>query len=118
MSALGERAARVRVAHDAAFCSGCFTGAQEGVRFVDFDAALDRGSVVTDMGALVGTLDDLYLCEACVRAGMEALALRPQASANQLREIRRLERELDAVRSYARDLEATLAKRPELGKGK
>lgn len=77
-----------------AFCVGCWQGAQDNVRFVDFDAAFDGGQLVEERdGAVVTRIaaDDLHLCEACVRAAAQALALKPDLHAKQVREIRRLE---------------------------
>lgn len=92
MSAATEVSARVRRSDPRpSHCSGCFRGAEEGVDFIDFDTAIDRGSIVTPEGALVGTLDDLHLCAACVREAAQVLELKPDLHARQLREIRRLE---------------------------
>lgn len=98
-------------------CAACFQGGQASVRFVDFDAAIDRGTIVDDQNAVLDGIDDLHLCESCVRAAADVLALKPAVQAGQAREIRRLELSNDRWRQYAHDLEATLQTRPEPGPG-
>jgi hypothetical protein len=82
-------------------------------RFVDFDAAHDGGTFINDQVGFVAGSDDLHICEQCMRAGMEALALKPEVSTNQLREIARLEAAVSHWQEYAKRLEATLEDRPE-----
>lgn len=53
------------------FCSAC--GNQESVRHVDFDAACDRGYGKAE--AVSVALDDLILCEGCVKRGAEILGI-------------------------------------------
>lgn len=98
-------------------CAACFQGAREGVRFVDFDAAIDRGTFVNEQNAVLDGIDDLHLCEACVRSATEVLALKPAVQAGQAREIRRLELSVERWQQYARDLEATLKGRPDPARG-
>jgi hypothetical protein len=116
LSAAAEIAQRVRLSDPRpSHCAACFRGAEEGVRFVDFDAAIDRGQRVVERDGAVWereSIDDLHVCDACVRQAAECLAIRPQASANQLREIRRLETENAGMREYIQRLEATHASRP------
>jgi hypothetical protein len=96
------------------YCSACL-GAASGTRFVDLDAAYDGGAFVgREMQDYIVGTDDLHLCESCVRDAAETLALKPQAHAEQAREIRRLTTAVDHWRDYARTLEATLEGRPEL----
>lgn len=117
MSAAAELVSRVRISSPRpAHCSACFRGAEEGVRFVDFDAGIDRGQRVVERDGVVWereSIDDLHVCESCVREATEVLALKPQVSANQLREIRRLELAVEHWQAYAKRLEATLKDRPE-----
>ena len=117
MSATAELAQRVRLSDPRPDrCAACFRGAEEGVRFVDFDAAIDRGQVVTEVDGGVlhrESIDDLHLCEACVRSAAEVFAIKPQIHSNALREIKRLEIERDHWRSYAKRIEATVAERPK-----
>lgn len=94
-------------------CAACFRGADASVTFVDFDAAIDRGTFVNEQNAVLEGIDDLHLCEACVRAAAEVLALKPALHARQIREIKRLEAENEHWREYAKDLEASIGERPE-----
>lgn len=52
-------------------CSACF--AQQNIRHVDFDAACDRG--YSDGVAVEVAMDDLILCENCVKNGAAALGI-------------------------------------------
>jgi hypothetical protein len=72
-------------------CSACMSAPTEGVRFVDFSAAFDGGAIVGPSGEAIRSLDELHLCEPCLRAAGEALAFKPELHARQLQEIRRLE---------------------------
>lgn len=94
-------------------CSACFRGADATITFVDFDAAADRGLLTNEQGWVLDSLDDLHLCEPCVRAGAELLALKPEVQTAQAREIRRLETAVEHWQKYAMDLEATVAERPD-----
>ena len=97
-----------------AFCSGCLRGADETIRFVDFDAAFDAGAFVDrTTQAYVEGSDDLHLCENCVREAVERLDLKAELHQNQLREIRRLEIENEHWRDTARRAQAELAKQQE-----
>lgn len=82
-------------------CAACFRGAEADVRFVDFDAAIDRGSFVGPGGVLTGAIDDLHLCEACVQQGAEAIAYKAQLHRRQLNEIRKKELQVDHWRDTA-----------------
>jgi hypothetical protein len=53
------------------FCSAC--GNQESVRHVDFDAACDRGYGKAE-GVQIA-LDDLILCEGCLKRGATILGI-------------------------------------------
>ena len=109
-----ELATRFRVSDPKpSHCAACFRGADETVKFIDLDAAIDRGSLQDHDGWTLAGIDDLHLCEACVRAAGEVLALKPQLHARQLREIRRLELRVESLTDYIRSLERTLKDRPE-----
>lgn len=102
-----------------AFCSGCLRGADETVRFVDFDAAIDVGAFVgrhiqdgMEVQFVEGS-DDLHLCEQCVREAAETLGLKPELHQRQLREIRRLEIENEHWRDTARRAQKELDKQLE-----
>jgi hypothetical protein len=115
VSATAEIAAGIRLSDPKpGHCAACFRGAQEDIRFVDFDAAVDRGGFQDpDSLALMDSIDDLHLCEACVRSGAEALGLKPELHTRQLKEIRRLELEAEHWHAYAKRLERTLEDRPK-----
>lgn len=95
-------------------CSACFQSADANVAFVDFDCMLDRGAIV-DEGtmAVLDAMDELHLCESCVRQAAEVLDYKPVQAQNRLREIRRLELKAEHWEKYAKRLEATLQDRPE-----
>jgi hypothetical protein len=112
---VAEHAARIRVADpQPARCSGCLQSAGTDVRFVDYQAAIDRGAIVEEGSmAVLESIDELYLCDSCVRQGAEALAFKPVEHRRLLTELRRTELERDHWKAYAGRLEATLQERPE-----
>lgn len=86
-----------------AHCSGCLCSSGPDVTFIDFDAMVDRGSFVDPNGAMhvVDGMEELHLCEACVRQAAEVLAYKPELHRRQLTEIKRLEVERDHWRATA-----------------
>lgn len=111
--ASAELATRVRVSNPKpAYCAACWAAAQENLVFIDFDAAVDRGTLTNDQGWVLDGIDDLHLCADCVRAGAQALELKPELHTRQNREIARLERERDHWKDYAKRLEDSLQDRP------
>lgn len=76
-----------------AFCSACHNQPVDS-RYVDFDAVHDGGqwvgTALTGAQYYEGT-DDLHICEACMRRGVEVLDFKPELHSRQLREIRRQE---------------------------
>jgi hypothetical protein len=85
-------------------CAGCYTSPATigpGARFVNFNDARIRGGAVVDAGtmAVLDQVDELHLCEACVRSAAEALAFKPELHQRQFREIQRLELARDSYRS-------------------
>jgi hypothetical protein len=111
MSISAELALRVKISDPKPDrCAACFQGAQDNVRFVDYDAAIDRGTLINDMGAVLSGIDDLHLCESCVRQGMEALELKPELHSRQLREIRRLGLVAEHWRERCADLQRLIGK--------
>lgn len=112
---VAELASRVRLSDpNPGHCAGCFCASGPDVRFVDFDGVqLDRGAFVNpiSMGVL-DSIDELHLCEACIRNAAETLDLKPGLHRRQLNEIRRLELDNEHWKSYALRLEATLRERP------
>jgi hypothetical protein len=93
-----------------AFCSACFASKPDAT-FVDFGAAYD-GPAIRDDAGTIQRIDDLIVCEDCVREGALQLALLVQPT-------REIELERDAAReaakewrAYAETLEETVAHRP------
>ena len=104
----------IRAAGTPTYCSGCF-GQQTGLRHVDFDAASDRG--YGDDASIGVSMDDLILCENCVREGARLIGMMDvtefQAEMDSLR--RRWESEknrADAAETYADKLELAIDARP------
>lgn len=117
MSAAVEHHPRAKLADtNPAYCSGCWDGADATMRFVDFDGpVIDRGQREEIRDGVVWnreSIDELILCERCVRDAAQALELKPDLHQRQLREIRRLELQVEHWRDYAKRMEATVASKP------
>lgn len=112
-SAAIEVSSRIRLSDPKpSHCIACFAGAEDSIRFVDFDAAFDGGSVIESRDGVIierTSMDDLHLCEACVRGAADALALKPELHRRQLREIRRLELQNEGLRDQVRALKTAVA---------
>ena len=111
-----ELASRLRISDPKpARCAGCYCSSDANLRFVDFDGvALDRGAVVEEGSmAVIDSIDELHLCEACVRNAAEVIEYVPGLHQRQLQELRRLNRENDQLREYTVKLERMIAERPE-----
>jgi len=65
-------ASDIREADKPIYCSACFN--QQHVRHIDFDAACDRGYGNEESVKIV--MDDLILCENCVKEGAKLLGMR------------------------------------------
>ena len=96
------------------FCSAC--GNQQSVRHVDFDAACDRGYGKSETVQVA--LDDLILCEGCIRRGAEILGIEDSTVLKAEKE--QLEAKLDTQRKalvqaqkYADTMEDALQHRPD-----
>jgi len=115
MSEVAELATRFKLSDPKpARCAACFASADPELRFVDFDCMIDRGTF-TDPGganAVLDSIDELHLCEPCVRAAAEIIGYKPELHRKQLREIRALDAEAKRWREYAEKLERTLERRP------
>lgn len=88
--------ARVRLAEPAPpYCSGCF-GAKPNMRHVDMGAAWD-GPMLEPLKGAVGvighSIDDLVLCEDCIKAAAELVDL---GNVEELREDLRREGQINA----------------------
>lgn len=96
------------------YCSACF-GQDSTLRHIDFGAACDRGFYGNDPATHI-TMDDLVLCENCLRSGANLLGMvdEDQQKISMLEARLDLrERELKQARSYSETMEDALSKRPE-----
>lgn len=105
----------VRIASpNPACCAACY-GSNPGGRHVDFGAATDGPVVVNDDGTVRtwtgGTMsvEDIVLCEACVRAGAELLALEPTVMEGLAQEVRDAQADARLWRRRAESAQAALA---------
>lgn len=98
-------------------CAACFRGASVETRFVDMDSAIDRGQFVESHDGVVhhrDSIDDLHLCEQCVREAADAIGYKPTLHEQQYAEIRALRGEVERWKTYAKQAEASLKERPEI----
>ena len=103
----------IREADRPIHCSACFNS--QDLRHIDFDAACDRGYANEEAVQVV--MDDLIICENCVRAGARLLGMEDEAvNADRIAD---LERKLDVkeklykqASTYADNLEDAFEKRP------
>jgi hypothetical protein len=106
----------VRAANMPIYCSACF-GQNSDARHIDFDAACDRGYGDRDDGLKV-SMDDLILCEDCVKSGAvllgmmdtEAFQARLASLEHRLEEEKR---RADKATEYADRMEQALSHRPQ-----
>lgn len=98
-----------------AYCAGCY-GQKPDERHVDFEAAFD-GHVVKPAGDGYDavSVDDLVLCESCVRAAMALLPDLEQAGREEaLRErVRELEQAVDRSENARAQMREALAAKGE-----
>jgi hypothetical protein len=101
-----------RVADPApAYCAACFQ-AKPGSPHVDFGSAYD-GPVLVDDAGVRQSIDDLVVCESCVRDATRVLELHVAPIDDVERDRAAAERDARAWREYAVALEAAHARRPE-----
>jgi len=82
------------------------------------DASIDRGVIQdTETTAVIDSIDELHLCEACVRAAAETLGFKPQLHTDQQQKIRRLERERDHWKDTSQRLRRELDHQFDAGLG-
>jgi hypothetical protein len=91
-------------------CLAC-GGAKPHARHVDFEAAFD-GPTFREEGTVV-TVDDVMICEECVREGASLLAIDPQPMRGLELERDQANALADGWREYALSLEETYGRRPE-----
>jgi hypothetical protein len=96
-------------------CAACFNQ-QPALRHIDFDAACDRG--YGNQETVQVSMDELVLCENCVKVGGELLGMTPENE--KTIQINELERKLDVERKrrekaerYADTLEDAIGQRPD-----
>lgn len=106
-----------------ALCTLCCNTGHETTKFVDTGAFREgpllrdsaTGEIAVDPSGAQITLDDVYVCDACVRwmaklIGEDEFA---EEIRSQFLETRRLQLAVEHWRDYAKRLEATLQDRPE-----
>lgn len=111
-----------------AYCSGCFQ-AKPGSRHVDFDVAWDGPTVAEGIAAGDGeitqtvavTIDDLILCEDCLRAAAALIGLADQeqlaAQVSQLEDgNRNLTERVRGLEDHNKKLVDALDSKPESGR--
>jgi hypothetical protein len=101
----------IREASKPIHCAACFNS--QDIRHVDFDAACDRG--YSDGVAVAVSMDELVLCENCVRVGAELLGMtNSEGLKAQLEDAKRkndvLRRRLEQQQRYADTLEEGLVR--------
>jgi hypothetical protein len=111
MSVLAELETRVRIADpNPAYCVACLQAPHDNLRFVDFQAVADRGTIVDPIsGGLIDDLHDLKICEDCFRQGAEILEFRPSLHRVHLNAVREKEQELVALREENKKLRSLVA---------
>jgi hypothetical protein len=97
---------RIRLAEtNPAHCSACFQGKPQS-RHIDFGAAWD-GPVIPGEGVVQHVIDDLIICEACLRDAGRQLGLGDVDKVTE--ELRNAERENDRLMENVRGLKAYAA---------
>jgi len=102
-------------------CTACGNSGEQSTRYVDCESVRegpvvldDTGQIAVDPHGALVTFDDVFLCDGCVRAAAALLEVKPELHSRQLREIKRLELQVELWKDYARRQEQTLASRPEI----
>ena len=98
------------------YCSACH-GQYPERKHIDFDAAIDRGWYGNDHGTRI-TMDDLILCEECLRNGAELIGMMDthaflDQKASLEHRLAREEKEREKAVEYADRMEQALQHRPE-----
>lgn len=105
----------MRLADDKSICSCCFQQRPD-LAHVDFDAAWD-GPVIDQANGMKQTIDDLVLCEQCLRSGAELLDdPRDDRMAELRRRVVDLEELLSKQTGYSAKLEDALQSKPKPAK--
>jgi hypothetical protein len=100
MSAIADLVARAQISDPRpGVCSSCLQASDPQVRFVNLGATIDRGAVTDPIsGAVIQLLDDLHICESCIREAAEVLDYKPGLHARHLQLNRQLMRERDELK--------------------
>lgn len=107
-------ASEIHEANRPIYCSSCFNS--QPIRHVDFEAACDRGYGNEEANPI--NLDDLVLCENCVKeaAGIlgieDSISLKAELEAAETKLVTERRRREQAER-YAGTMEDALSQRPE-----
>lgn len=111
MSAIADRVSRFHISDPKpARCAACLCGADVNLRFVDLDALINRGAVVEEGSqAVIDSIDELHLCENCVREAAETLDYKAGLHQTHLRLNRELMRERDELKDENRRLRELVA---------
>lgn len=104
----------IREASRPVYCSACFNS--QGIRHVDFDAASDRGYANEE--AVKINMDDLILCENCIKEGARALGIEDSLTLKEeledhKRKLDITHRRLKQAQRYADTMEEALQHRPK-----
>lgn len=110
-SILAERVSRAKISDPRPTrCAACLQASDPAVRFVDFDAAINRGAIVeAGSGAVIDSIDELHVCESCVREAAEALDYKPGLHARHLQLNRQLMADRDRLQTENQTLRQLLA---------
>ena len=106
-------ASDIREASKPIFCSACFNS--QDIRHIDFDAACDRGYANDE--AVPVAMDDLIICENCVREGARLLGMEDEtANAGHISDLERKldvkDKRLKQAERYSETLEDAFESRP------
>ncbi|HLY82954.1 MAG TPA: hypothetical protein VKQ71_08205 [Acidimicrobiales bacterium] len=106
----------IRPTHLPAYCSACYNQ-NPSKQHLDFDAAAERGFGDRDDGLKI-SMDDLILCEDCVREAARLIGMRDAGELeHDLETLTRLHRQekdrADGLERYLTNMEAAFSSRPE-----
>lgn len=110
-NAVAEHVSRIRLSDPLPTgCSACLCAPGPGIRFVDFQAAFDAGAIVGPSEEVRRSLDELHLCESCVRSAGEVLSFRPQLHAAQAQVINGQDTQIEHWREECRQKDGEIAR--------
>ena len=108
---LSELVTRVRIADpNPAYCVACLQSPRPNLRFVDFQAHADRGTIVDAIsGGLIDDLHQLMVCEDCMRQACEALDFKPSLHRVHLNMLREREKQITLLEAENKTLRGLIA---------